>query len=447
MGEVPVNTRLLFVTLVALIAAPVLAGCAENGDTKTTTPTQTTGTTPTSTPTSTSPAPVKNLDLKIGTMMPLTGELNSIGTQMQHSSHLAISDVNAATATTGLKITNVGDEDDKTGDSAAAPDAYERLKAKGAVAIAGPCCSGVTRALLPKAMQDEIIIASPSATAPDLTDDAARAEFFWRVSPTDAGQGRVLADMVLGDQVTKAAMIIVNNDYGNGFATIFQQSFESRGGDVTVISKYPEVGATTFDSQVDEAAATNPQAIVLVAYADAGAGIMKAAYTKGLLTNFKWYASEGLHGPGFIEKAGQTSEGKSIVAGVKGTFPHVADLTAFNTAYKAKYPTETPDQYSPESYDAVIYLALAALKAGSTDGADIAGALVGIANPPGTACTSYVTCATLILTGQDVDYQGVAHDLEFDEARHEPTSGAYDLWRITDAGEFETYEETVTPEE
>jgi neutral amino acid transport system substrate-binding protein len=441
------NTRILMIAAAIAMVAPALAGCATNTTTPTPTPATGTVTPATTTATATTtPVGTTSLDLKLGTMMPLTGELNSIGKQMQNSAHMAVDDVNALSATTGLKITIVGDEDDKTGDSAAAGDAYTRLTSKGATVIVGPCCSGVTRALIPKAVQDQVILASPSATAPDLTLDNKPQGFFWRVSPTDAGQGQVLADVVRADNHTKVAMIVVNNDYGNGLAAVFKARFEAKNGTVTVVSKYPETGATTFDSQVDEAAATNPTAIVLVAYADGGAGIMKAAYTKGNLAKFNWYASEGLHAPGFVTKSGNTTNGTSIVSGVHGTYPHVADITAFNTAYKAKFPTSpAPDQYAPESYDGVMYVALGALKAKSVAGKAISDNQLAIANPPGTKCTSYAQCAPLIIAGQDVDYAGVAHDLEY-TALHEPKSGAYDLWRITDNGTIETYRSTVVPQ-
>lgn len=457
------NHKLLLLCAIALVSAPVLAGCAQNnGDTNATptgaTPPTTTTTTPTTnaTPTlPTSPTSVipttatplsPKLTLKLGLMNPLSGPLANLGPSMQKSMELAVSEINAQSAVTGFTVEVVGKEDDTTVDQSRATAAYDSLVGKGATVIAGPCCSGITGAVLTKAVEDQVVISSPSATSPTLTE-TDRQGYFWRVSPTDAGQGRVLAQMMDADNVTKANLIIVNNDYGNGFATVFTQEFEAKGGDVGTTSKIPEQEGAVVSTQVTEACAGSPEAIVLVVYTKDGAEVLKAMQAQGCLSKVKLYASEGIYSPvlagSVVEQAGKDPSGKYLAQGMKGTTPQATD-PAFNQKYGAKYPGESPQQYAPESWDSVMYLALAALKAKSVEGEDISKALLSIANPAGTKCREYRECALLLLAGQEIDFRGYAHDLEFSD-KHEPKVGAYAYWQVQADGTMKVTRENVLP--
>lgn len=391
-----------------------------------------------------------DLTLKMGTMMPLTGALSDLGTDMENGAKLAAKQINDANV--GLRIEQFH-EDDKTTDSAAAPNTFQRLVGQGATAIAGPCCSGVTAAILDKAMESKVVLASPSATSPTLTE-RDNDGYFWRVSPSDAVQGKVLARLVADDGVKTVNMIIVNNAYGNGLAKVFQDTFPTliansttpgAGGVVTRVEKIDE-NAETVPSSAVTAACTGAgtpalQGVVIVAYINQGASILKEMEAQGCRTKVKIYGSEGIYkgnGPeGLPEKAGKNAAGQWLAAGVKGTNPESGDLSAFNAMFKNAYGHD-PAQYGAESYDAVMYLALAAVKARSVDGEAISKALPDIANAPGTKCSDFAACAQALLDGQDIDYQGQAHDFEFDADKYEPTTGVYSFWAVGEDGNVDT---------
>lgn len=392
-----------------------------------------------------------DLTLKMGTMMPITGALSDLGADMENGAKLAAKQINDANV--GLKVEQFH-EDDKTTDSAAAPNTFQRLVGQGVTGVAGPCCSGVTAAILDKAVESKVVVASPSATSPSLTLERDNHGFFWRVSPSDAVQGKVLARMVADDGVKTVNMIIVNNAYGNGFAKVFQETFPTlvanattpgAGGVVTKVEKIDENAETVPSSAVTSVCtgAGTPalQGVVIVAYINQGASILKEMEAQGCRTKVKIYGSEGIYkgnGPeGLPQKAGQTSDGKWLAAGVKGTNPESGDLSKFNSMFKNAYGHD-PAQYSAESYDAVMYIALAALKAKSVKGEDISKALPSIANAPGTKCSDFAACAQAILNGDDIDYQGQAHDFEFDDKLYEPKTGIYSYWAVDETGNVAT---------
>lgn len=456
------RSRLLFITLVCLVAAPVLAGCARNDTTTTPTATgtptssnitPTTTATPTTTPTAIPTAiptiPVGtnlNLELKIGLMMPMTGALADLGPDMRDGALLAIDEINTAGAAFGLRVTHTL-VDDGTTDSAGAPNKFNSLAGEGVTAIAGPCCSGVTNSVLDLAVQNQIVVASPSATSPILTmkeDGSPRDNqgYFWRVAPSDAVQGKVLANLVKEQGDTSANLIIVNNAYGTGLAKVFEEHFEANGGTVGKVEKYNE-GASEFSAPVTSVCGgTTPDALVLVAYIADGANIIKELSKQGCLSKYKdhIYGSEGVYkgnGPeGLPARAGQDSSGAWLAAGVRGTTPAAGDNSSYVAKFKAKYPGNEPGLYSAESYDAVMYIALAAIAARSVDGEDIAGNLLKIAMG-GQKVNGFQQAAALLIAGQDIDWQGQAHDFDYEDD-HEPGTGIYDWWMVGADGQVTT---------
>src|SRR5207249_3105265 len=118
-------------------------------------------------------------------------------------------------------------KDDGTTDTSGDPNKFNAFVGEGVTAIAGPCCSGVTAAILNLAVQNQIVVSSPSATSPALTLDRDNQGYFWRVSPSDAVQGKVDSKIVTDDSVKTADIIYVNNAYGSGLNKVFTATFGS----------------------------------------------------------------------------------------------------------------------------------------------------------------------------------------------------------------------------
>ncbi|THG29757.1 ABC transporter substrate-binding protein [Naasia lichenicola] len=67
----------------------------------------------------------------------------------------------------------------------------------------------------------------------------------------------------------------------------------------------------------------------------------------------------------------------------------------------------------PETYDAAILIALAAMAAGDDGGPSIARALVAVSSE-GFGCSSFGECAAALTEGQDIDYVGASGALDLD---------------------------------
>src|SRR5262245_45841417 len=129
----PMNHRMLFLCVLALLAAPVLAGCATNNNPSTSSTTSSSSTTSTSTSTTiTTPNVGGTLELKLGVFMPITGALSTLGPDMRDGALMAVDDIN--TANLGIHITT-DVKDDGTTDTQGDPSKFQAFVSEGDTAI------------------------------------------------------------------------------------------------------------------------------------------------------------------------------------------------------------------------------------------------------------------------------------------------------------------------
>jgi hypothetical protein len=70
--------------------------------------------------------------------------------------------------------------------------------------------------------------------------------------------------------------------------------------------------------------------------------------------------------------------------------------------------------YGPESYDATVLTALAAIEAKTDDPTSFAPDILKV-SAEGTECTSFKECSDLLNKGEDIDYQGVSGPCDLGE--------------------------------
>jgi len=98
--------------------------------------------------------------------------------------------------------------------------------------------------------------------------------------------------------------------------------------------------------------------------------------------------------------------------GVRATYPGAELGDAFKKRMLEVDPNLKDFTYGPESYDATIVAALAALQAGNDSGKAIAQEMQAVTSE-GEKCTEFQACADLIADGTDIDYDGVSGPIEF----------------------------------
>jgi branched-chain amino acid transport system substrate-binding protein len=123
-----------------------------------------------------------------------------------------------------------------------------------------------------------------------------------------------------------------------------------------------------------------------------------------------------------------------MMTGVKATLPGVLTSDDLKARLLGVDPKLTDFSYAPESYDAVVLIALAAEQSKSTDGKTIAASLASVSSG-GTKCTSFKECKDLIAAGTDIDYDGVSGPIEFD-ANGDPSVATMGIYEYSANDQF-----------
>jgi len=381
---------------------------------------------------STSTGPATDLTYKIGTSLPTTGNLAFLGPPEIAGTEYAAQEVNAAAKgiTVELIQGDSGDTDNK---------AYEteipRVLGEGATAIIGAASSGTSLQFIDQVIAANAIQFSPANTSAEFTGYEDNG-LYWRTAPSDVLQGAVLGNLIASDANETLGMIVLNDSYGTGLACFAKEAYESAGGEVVSAALY-NTGDTNFSAQVEDVLAADPDAIALITFEE-----VKTIIPELLGADFP--ADKLYFVDGNLSNFGDEFD-PGTLAGAKGTYPSVDPATTaeFQESLNAFWEGAgneplTDFTYAPESYDAVILLALAALEAGSTAGPDVAAHLQQVSggSGDGTKCTSYAECADIIIGGGVADYDGVSGPITFDEVG-DPTEATIGIFEY---GEDNNYE-------
>ena len=363
-------------------------------------------------------APAEQLTLKIGTLLPQSGALAFLGPPEEAGVALAVQDINEADL--GITVEAVyRDSGDTTTDTATV--SVTDLLSQDVTAIVGAASSGVSKTVIDQIVAAGVVQFSPANTSPDFTtyDDD---NLYWRTAPSDLLQGEVLGNLIAEDAAATLGMLVLNDAYGTGLAGALRATFEAAGGEVVAEELFNE-GDASFDAQVSALTAAAPDAIAVITF-DQAKVVVPALVGAGYPGSQLYFVDGNLANYSADFEAG-------LVEGAKGTLPglDIATLGNFQERLLEVDPELTEFSYSAESYDAVILLALAALAAGSTEGADIAAKLQEVSGGSGDGekATDFASAAQIILDSGVVDYDGVSGPVTFDENGDptEATIGVY----------------------
>ena len=245
-------------------------------------------------------------EVKIGVLLGYTGPIESLTPAMAAGAELAMQEVTESGALLGGAAMVPVRADSTCVDSAAASAAGERLiTSDGVAAIMGADCSGVTTAVLQNvAVPNGIVMISPSATSPALSEIEDDGLFF-RTAPSDARQGEIVAEILREKGVSEIALTYTNNDYGKGLADSIADNFEAAGGTVTIEASH-EDGKGDYYAEVGALAAAGGEVLVVAGYLDQGGrGIVQAALDTGAFDSF--YLPDGMVGQSLPDAIGAGS--------------------------------------------------------------------------------------------------------------------------------------------
>jgi len=340
-------------------------------------------------------------DIKMGIILGFTGPIESLTPAMANSAELAFKEASDSGKLLGGKKISVERADSTCVDSAAATTAAEGLVANGVVAIMGADCSGVTGAIATNvAVPNGVVMISPSATSPGLTDLNDNGYFF-RTAPSDARGGQILANITKDRKIKSVAITYTNNDYGKGLADVYKAAVEAHGIKVTTVAAH-EDGKADYSAEVATLASAGGDAVAVIGYIDQGGkGIIQASLDSGAFDVF--ILSDGMIGDSLTDNFGKALN-KSF-----GSLPGSTGKGAGVFADVAKAAgIDSSGPYTGESYDAAALITLAMQAGGKADRATIQQNVMAVANAPGKKIYpgELGKALDLLAKGKAVNYEG-----------------------------------------
>jgi branched-chain amino acid transport system substrate-binding protein len=357
------------------------------------------------------------LDLVIGNLVPLTGDLSPYGGAGQKAGELALEEINSAIKKAGAAQTVELVAEDSASDDQGGVQAARKLIADGATCISGDYPSTGTVAVARSVtVPEEVMLISPASTA-DALSDLDDEGLFARTAPPDGLQGKALADRMekeLGSLQGKTINIGARNDlYGTGFADSLEAELEERGATVAEKVIYdPE--QPSYNSEAGTLTSGSPDNWVIIDFPETFAKLGPALARTGTWEPSKTFITDGLSDSALTELVGP-----DIAEGMQGTAPGTFSgnaPNAFDRLFEGA-PGVPRNLFDANVFDNVVLCYLGAVAAGSTEGPEIAEALPDVTAPGGTRYTfeQLPQAVEALEKGEDIDYEGASGPIDWEE--------------------------------
>ena len=314
-------------------------------------------------------------DVKIGGLLPLSGDLASYGQNSKAAAELAVIEVNAFLNKSGagwrLKLV-VEDTETKATTALAKVTA---LYAQGIKIFIGPQASGELRGIKAYCDANKLLVISQSSTATSLS---IAGDYIFRFCPDDNIQGPAIARMMYSLGIRYVIPVYRGDAWGDGLKDSTKAVFERLGGHFIEGVRY-SVEPTPATFTVEAASLASKVTDAKAQYGAANVGVLDISFEEAtrflldakeyaVLSTVKWFGSDGTVQLDAMAADANVAE---FVAAVK--FPN----TIYAPTVSAKYETvrlycnatlgRMPDAYVYSCYDSVWVYALCLLQLNKYD--------------------------------------------------------------------------------
>ncbi|HTQ78222.1 MAG TPA: branched-chain amino acid ABC transporter substrate-binding protein [Burkholderiales bacterium] len=317
------------------------------------------------------PPPPPSIEIKIGSVAPLTGSIAHLGKDNENGVRLAIDEANEAHIKIGGKDAKfvLVSEDDQA-DPKVATTVAQKLVDEKVAGVVGHLNSGTSIPASPIYNSAGIPVISGSATNPKLTEQGFKNQF--RVVGRDDQQGPAIASYLAATKKPKVVAVIDDaTAYGKGLADEVEKTLKAE--KVKVLSREEGTDKTTdWKAILTKLKGRRPDAIFYGGMDATGGPLVKQGKELGIKAVFAF--GDGACTDEMAKLAGEAAEGMLCSqAGI----PVAAADKKFLDAYKKKFNAD-PILYAPFTYDAANMLIAAMRKADSADPAKYLPALASL---------------------------------------------------------------------
>jgi branched-chain amino acid transport system substrate-binding protein len=298
--------------------------------------------------------------IKLGVAGPHSGDLASYGLPSINAAKLVVDKVNASGGVNGKQIELLIEDD--VCKPEVATNTATKLVSAGVDVVLGHICSGATKAALPIYNNAGVLVMSPSATNPELTQSGDYPNFFRTIAPDDA-QAMVDVEFALNKLgYKKIAVVHDKGDYGKGFAEFAKKFLEESGKAEVVLFEGVTPGAVDYSAIVQKIKHSGAEAVMFGGYHPEASKIISMMKKKRLDTTF--ISDDGVKDQTFIKVAGKDAEG-AYASGPQDNAANPLSRAAVEE-HKKVFGTDHGAFYE-NAYSATLALVNAIQKADSTD--------------------------------------------------------------------------------
>ena len=299
--------------------------------------------------------------VKIGLTGPMTGSASAYGLAVRGGMEIAVAEINAKG---GLQI-EFKSEDDEADGSDKAVSAYNSLKDWGMQILAGPVTTGSSLAIGAEAVNDEIFMLTPSASAVDV---AMTGSNIYQMCFTDHNQGASAAELMA--QKWPDATIGVIYDSSDAYSSGVVDGFLTKAAELNLNVAVDDASFTAdnkadLSTQVTKCKDAGCDLVFLPFYYTEAAQVLTYANTIDYKPTF--FGCDGMDGILTVE-----GFDPALAEGLVLMTPFDANATddatvSFVEQFKANNDGLVPNQFAADGYD-VIYALYNACVAAGIDG-------------------------------------------------------------------------------
>jgi len=283
--------------------------------------------------------------IKIGAILPLTGDLASFGQHCKNGMDIAIEEVNKKLE--GKIKIKVIYEDDQNNANLAVSAMNKLIDIEKVPAVIGGIASSIALAEVPIANAKKVVLMCAFASSPKLTK---AGEYKFRIMPSDDYQGIEAAEWITKLGFKKVAIIYTHNDWGIALKDAFVSNFVKLGGEI-IYEEGINPEEKDFRSVIAKIKTKNPEAIFVPTYPREGAIIVRQIKEAGIKAQI--FGGDPWANRDFIIGAGKAAEGIYFTAPLQY---QGKEFQEFAEIYKKKYG-EAPDLTASAGYDALKIIA------------------------------------------------------------------------------------------
>src|SRR5690554_5704375 len=200
-------------------------------------------------------------EIKIGIAGPMTGPVAQYGDMQFSGSRMAIERINAAGGVMGEQLVAV--EVDDVCDPKQAVTVANRLVNQGVQYVVGHLCSSSTQPASDIYEDEGILMITPAATSPEITQRGY--ELVFRTIGLDSMQGPVAANYIASKNPERVAVIHDKQQYGEGIATAVRDTLAEAGIEIALFEGVT-AGDKDFSSLVTKIKQANVEYVYFGGY-------------------------------------------------------------------------------------------------------------------------------------------------------------------------------------